>query len=331
MAVKVAINGLGRIGRCVARIVASRNDVELVAVNASGSEEMIQYNLKYDTVHGPRQDIKVEDGYIYIGNDKAKLLNERVPAKLDFASYGADVVLECTGAFLTKESVQAYIDNGVKKVVMSAPANDDTPTFVLGANEDKYAGEPIVSNASCTTNGLAPVARVLDDAFGIEKGLMTTIHSYTSSQPILDGKDKKDPRKGRAGATNLTPSSTGAAKAIGKVMPHLNGKLNGQAIRVPTPNVSLVDLTVTLNKSVTAAEVIEEFKNASTGKLKGILGVDEEYRVSSDFNGETLSTVVPIDTIQVIGGNMVKVLSWYDNEWGYSTRLVEMGIHVATK
>ena len=331
MAVKVAINGLGRIGRCVARIVASRNDVELVAVNASGSEEMIQYNLKYDTVHGPRQDIKVEDGYIYIGNDKAKLLNEREPAKLDFASYGADVVLECTGAFLTKESVQAYIDNGVKKVVMSAPANDDTPTFVLGANEDKYAGEPIVSNASCTTNGLAPVARVLDDAFGIEKGLMTTIHSYTSSQPILDGKDKKDPRKGRAGATNLTPSSTGAAKAIGKVMPHLNGKLNGQAIRVPTPNVSLVDLTVTLNKSITAAEVIEEFKKASTGKLKGILGVDEEYRVSSDFNGETLSTVVPIDTIQVIGGNMVKVLSWYDNEWGYSTRLVEMGIHVATK
>ena len=331
MAVKVAINGLGRIGRCVARIVASRNDVELVAVNASGSEEMIQYNLKYDTVHGPRQDIKVEDGYIYIGNDKAKLLNEREPAKLDFASYGADVVLECTGAFLTKESVQAYIDNGVKKVVMSAPANDDTPTFVLGANEDKYAGEPIVSNASCTTNGLAPVARVLDDAFGIEKGLMTTIHSYTSSQPILDGKDKKDPRKGRAGATNLTPSSTGAAKAIGKVMPHLNGKLNGQAIRVPTPNVSLVDLTVTLNKSVTAAEVIEEFKNASTGKLKGILGVDEEYRVSSDFNGETLSTVVPTDTIKVIGGNMVKVLSWYDNEWGYSTRLVEMGIHVATK
>ena len=313
MAVKVAINCLGRIGRCVARIVASRNDVELVAVNASGSEEMIQYNLKYDTVHGPRQDIKVEDGYIYIGNDKAKLLNEREPAKLDFASYGADVVLECTGAFLTKESVQAYIDNGVKKVVMSAPANDDTPTFVLGANEDKYAGEPIVSNASCTTNGLAPVARVLDDAFGIEKGLMTTIHSYTSSQPILDGKDKKDPRKGRAGATNLTPSSTGAAKAIGKVMPHLNGKLNGQAIRVPTPNVSLVDLTVTLNKSVTAAEVIEEFKNASTGKLKGILGVDEEYRVSSDFNGETLSTVVPTDTIKVIGGNMVKVLSWYDN------------------
>jgi glyceraldehyde 3-phosphate dehydrogenase len=331
MAVKIAINGLGRIGRCVARIVANREDVELVAVNASGSEEMIQYNLRYDTVHGPRQDIKVEGGYIYIGNDKAKLLNEREPAKIDFATYGADVVLECTGAFLTMDSVQAYIDNGIKKVVMSAPANDNTPTFVLGANENTYAGEPIVSNASCTTNGLAPVVKVLDDAFGIEKGLMTTIHSYTSSQPILDGKDKKDPRKGRAGATNLTPSSTGAAKAIGKVMPHLNGKLNGQAIRVPTPNVSLVDLTVTLNKNVTLEEVIAEFKNASAGKLKGILGIDEEYRVSSDFNGETLSTVVPLDTIQVIGGNMVKILSWYDNEWGYSTRLVEMGIHVASK
>ena len=331
MAVKVAINGLGRIGRCVARIIASRNDVELVAVNASGSDEMIQYNLKYDTVHGPKFDVKVENGYIFIGKDKAKLLSERDPAKLDFASYGAEVVLECTGAFLTLESCQAYIDNGVKKVVMSAPAKDDTPTFVIGANENSYAGQAIVSNASCTTNGLAPVARVLDEAFGIEKGLMTTIHSYTSSQPILDGKDKKDPRKGRAGATNLTPSSTGAAKAIGLVMPHLKGKLNGQAIRVPTPNVSLVDLTVTLKKDVTKEEVIAAFKTSAFGNLKGILGIDEEYRVSSDFNGETLSTVVPLDTIQVIEGNMVKVLSWYDNEWGYSTRLVEMGIHIATK
>lgn len=331
MTVKVAINGLGRIGRCVARIIASRNDVELVAVNASGSEEMIQYNLKYDTVHGPKFDVKVEGGYIFIGKDKAKLLSERDPAKLDFASYGADVVLECTGAFLTQESCQAFIDNGVKKVVISAPAKDDTPTFVIGANENTYAGQPIISNASCTTNGLAPVAKVLDEAFGIEKGLMTTIHSYTSSQPILDAKDKKDPRKGRAGATNLTPSSTGAAKAIGKVMPHLKGKLNGQAIRVPTPNVSLVDLTVTLKKDVTKEEVIAAFKASAEGNLKGILGIDEEYRVSSDFNGETLSTVVPLDTIQVIEGNMVKVLSWYDNEWGYSTRLVEMGIHIATK
>ncbi|KAB7886010.1 type I glyceraldehyde-3-phosphate dehydrogenase [Poseidonibacter ostreae] len=330
MAIKVAINGLGRIGRCVARIVANREDVELVAVNASGSEEMIQYNLRYDTVHGNRQDIKVEDGYVYIGNDKAKLLSERDPAKLEFAALGAEVVLECTGAFLTMDSVQSYIDSGVKKVVMSAPAKDDTPTFVMGANEKTYAGQAIVSNASCTTNGLAPVAKLLDDEYGIEKGLMTTIHSYTSSQPILDAKDKKDPRKGRAGATNLIPASTGAAKAIGKVMPHLNGKLNGQAIRVPTPNVSLVDLTVTLKKDASLEEIQAAFTSASTGYLKGILGIDTEGRVSSDFNGEELSTVVPLDTIQVIEGNMVKVLAWYDNEWGYSSRLVDMGVHVAT-
>jgi glyceraldehyde 3-phosphate dehydrogenase len=292
---------------------------------------MIQYNLKYDSVHGVRNDIKVEGGYIYIGNEKAKLLAERDPEKLDFAACGAEVVLECTGAFLTTESVQTHIDRGVKRVVMSAPAKDDTATFVMGANEDTYAGEAIVSNASCTTNGLAPVTKVLDDAFGIEKGLMTTIHSYTGSQPILDAKHKKDPRKARSGAVNLVPTTTGAAKAIGKVMPHLNGKLNGQAIRVPTPNVSMVDLTVTLNKNVSLEDVQAAFTKASEGKLKGILGVDTEGRVSSDFNGEEQSTVVPLDTIQVIGDNMVKVLSWYDNEWGYSCRLVDMGVHVATK
>jgi len=328
MAVKVAINGLGRIGRCVAKIVADRDDVELVAVNASGAEDMIQYNLRYDTVHGNRQDISVENGFITIGNDKAKLFSERDPSALDFAALGVDVVLECTGAFLTQEKCQAYVDNGVKKVVMSAPAKDDTPTFVMGANEQTYKGEAIVSNASCTTNGLAPVAKVLDDNFGIVKGLMTTIHSYTSSQLILDGKDKKDPRKGRAGATNLIPASTGAAKAISKVMPHLNGKLNGQAIRVPTPNVSLVDLTVSLNKTTTLEEIQKVFTEASKGTLKGILGVDNEGRVSSDFIGESLSTVVPLDTIQLIDEDMVKVLSWYDNEWGYSTRLVDMGVHV---
>jgi len=328
MAVKIAINGLGRIGRCVAKIVADRDDVELVAVNASGAEDMIQYNLRYDTVHGNRQDISVENGFITIGNDKAKLSSERDPSALDFASLGVDVVLECTGAFLTQEKCQAYIDSGIKKVVMSAPAKDDTPTFVMGANEQNYKGEAIVSNASCTTNGLAPVAKVLDDNFGIVKGLMTTIHSYTSSQLILDGKDKKDPRKGRAGATNLIPASTGAAKAISKVMPHLNGKLNGQAIRVPTPNVSLVDLTVSLNKKTTLEEIQKVFTEASNGTLKGILGVDNEGRVSSDFIGERLSTVVPLDTIQLIEEDMVKVLSWYDNEWGYSTRLVDMGVHV---
>lgn len=330
MAVKVAINGLGRIGRCVARIIGARDDIQLVAANASGSEDMIQYNLRYDTVHGNRPDIEVKDGFINIGNDKAKLLSERDPAKLDFAAYGAEVVLECTGAFLTAQSVQPHLDAGIKKVVFSAPAKDDTATFVMGVNENSYAGESVVSNASCTTNGLAPVAKVLDDAFGIEKGLMTTIHSYTGSQPILDAKHKKDPRKSRAGATNLVPTTTGAAKAIGKVMPHLNGKLNGQAIRVPTPNVSMVDLTVTLNKQTSLEEVQNAFKTASQSNLKGILGIDVEGRVSSDFNGEEQSTVVPLDTIQVIEGNMVKVLSWYDNEWGYSCRLVDMAVHVAT-
>ncbi len=331
MAVKVAINGLGRIGRCVARIIADRDDVELVVVNASGTPEMIEYNVKYDSVHGTRKDVKVSDGYLNIGNDKAKMLAERDPAKLNFAEYGAEVVLECTGAFLTQESVQGYIDNGVKKVVFSAPAKDDTATFVIGANEEEYAGQAIVSNASCTTNGLAPVAKVLDDAFGIENGLMTTIHSYTASQPILDGKHKKDPRKGRSGAVNLVPTTTGAAKAIAKVLPNLAGKLNGQAIRVPTPDVSMVDLTVTLKKDVTLDEVKAAFKTASEGSHKGILGVDEEYRVSQDFVGEELSAVVPLDTIQVVGGNMLKVLSWYDNEWGYSCRLVDMAVLVSTK
>jgi glyceraldehyde 3-phosphate dehydrogenase len=331
MAVKVAINGLGRIGRCVARIIADRDDIELVAVNASGSDEMLEYNLKYDSVHGRRNDVRVADGYLYIGNEKAKKFAERDLSKIDFASAGAQIVLECTGAFLTKESVQPYLDNGIKKVVFSAPAKDDTATFVIGANAEEYAGEAVVSNASCTTNGLAPVAKVLDDTFGIEKGLMTTIHSYTASQPILDAKHKKDPRKGRSGAVNLVPTTTGAAKAIAKVMPSLEGKLNGQAIRVPTPDVSMVDLTVTLAKDTTLDEIKAAFKRASEGSHKGILGVDEEYRVSQDFVGEELSTVVPLDTIQVIGGNMVKVLSWYDNEWGYSCRLVDMAVLVSKK
>ena len=329
MALKIAINGLGRIGRCVARIIADRDDIELVAVNASGTPEMIEYNVKYDSVHGTRADVKVEDGYLCIGSDRAKILSQRDPAKLNFSDTGAEMVLECTGAFLTQESVQVHIDNGIKKVLFSAPAKDDTPTFVLGANENEYAGQAIVSNASCTTNGLAPVAKVLDDAFGIKNGLMTTIHSYTASQPILDGKHKKDPRKGRSGATNIVPTTTGAAKAISKVLPNLAGKLNGQAIRVPTPDVSMVDLTVTLNKDVTLEMVQEAFKTASIGSHKGILGVDEEYRVSQDFVGESLSTVVVMDTIQVIDDNLVKVLSWYDNEWGYSSRLVDMALHIS--
>jgi len=329
MAVKIAINGLGRIGRCVARIISRRNDIELVAVNASGTHDMIEYNVKYDSVHGTRDDVKVSDGYLNIGKDHAKILSERDLSKLNFSDYGVDIVLECTGAFLTQDSVQPYLDQGIKKVIFSAPAKDDTPTFVIGANENEYAGEAIISNASCTTNGLAPVAKVLNDAFGIENGLMTTIHSYTSSQPILDGKHKKDPRKGRSGATNLVPTTTGAAKAISKVLPSLEGKINGQAIRVPTADVSMVDLTVTLKKDTNLDEVKAVFIAASEGSQKGILDIDEDYRVSQDFVGEEQSAVVPLDTIQVIGGNMIKVLSWYDNEWGYSCRLVDMAIYIS--
>jgi glyceraldehyde 3-phosphate dehydrogenase len=329
MAVKVAINGLGRIGRCVARIIADREDIELVAVNASATEAMLEYQLKYDSVHGRRDDVRVRDGVLSIGDMHAQIFSQRDVAKIDFASTGAELVLECTGAFLTQEAVAPYLENGIKKVLFSAPAKDDTPTFVIGANESDYAGESIVSNASCTTNGLAPVAKVLDDAFGIESGLMTTIHSYTSSQPILDAKHKKDPRKGRSGATNLVPTTTGAAKAISKVLPNLEGKLNGQAIRVPTADVSIVDLTVTLEKSVSLQEVQDAFKEASEGVFKGILGVDEEYRVSSDFIGEEQSSVVALDTIQVMGEKMVKVLAWYDNEWGYSCRLVDMALHIS--
>lgn len=329
MAVKVAINGLGRIGRCVARIIADREDIELVAVNASGSDEMLAYNLKYDSVHGSRSDVSVENGYLIIGQTKAKIFAKRALQEIDFASTGAEVVLECTGAFLTTEAVQPYLDNGIQKVLFSAPAKDDTATFVFGANEKEYAGEKIISNASCTTNGLAPVAKVLEDTFGIENGLMTTIHSYTSSQPILDAKHKKDPRKGRSGAVNLVPTTTGAAKAIAKVLPSLSGKMNGQAIRVPTADVSMVDLTVTLSQDVTVGQVQEAFKVASEGSHKGILGVDEEYRVSMDFVGEEQSTVVALDTIQVVDGNLVKVLSWYDNEWGYSCRLVDMAVHIS--
>lgn len=333
MAIKVAINGLGRIGKCVAKIISDRNDIELVAINAGGgSDSEIAYGLKYDTVFGTRDDVMVEDGYLLMGNTKAKILNSRDPKELDFASYGAEVVLECTGVFLTSESVQPFLDNGIKKVVFSAPAKDDTATFVIGANEHEYNGETVVSNASCTTNGLAPLIKVLDDAFKIKNGLMTTIHSYTSSQPILDGKpSKKDMRKGRAGATNLVPTTTGAAKAISKVLPKLSGKINGQAIRVPTSDVSIVDLTVTFEKSVTLEDVKKALEVASETTHKGILGIDNEFRVSSDFIGEETSTVVAMDTIQVIGENMLKVLSWYDNEWGYSCRLVDMAVLVSKK
>ncbi len=333
MAIKVAITGFGRIGRCVARILDEREDMELVTVNDTTDREMTKYLLKYDSVHGtfPGEVEILEDDYMQIGRSKVKFLNDRDPKNLNFADYGAEVLLECTGAFYTQEKSQVYIDNGIKKVVFSAPAKDkETATFVMGVNEQSYAGQKIVYNASCTTNCLAPVTKVLDDAFGIEKGLVTTIHSYTNDQNILDVKHKKDPRRARAAAVNMIPTTTGAAKAIGLVMPHLQGKLNGQAVRVPTPDVSLVDLNVILKRETTKEEVNAAFEAAEKGALKGIIAVDHDKRVSSDFVGTEISSIVAADLTQVVEGNMAKVIAWYDNEWGYSCRLIDMAKYVMT-
>ena len=331
MALKIAINGFGRIGRCVARIIDSRDDVELVCVNDTADRSMTKQLLKYDSVHGifPGTVELLENDYMQIGKAKVKMFSTRDPKALNFADYGVDVVLECTGALLTQKDTQVFIDNGIKKVVMSAPAKDDTPTFVIGVNEDKYAGQAIVSNASCTTNCLGPVAKILDYAFGIDKGLMTTVHSYTNDQNILDVKHSKDLRRARAAAINMIPTSTGAAKAIGLVLPHLKGRLHGQSVRVPTPNVSIVDLNVVIKKDTTKEEVNALFTQHANGNLKGILEVDIEQRVSQDFITTTWSSIVATDLTQVIGGNMVKVMAWYDNEWGYSTRLVDMAVHVS--
>ncbi len=332
MALKVAITGFGRIGRCVARILNDRDDIELVAVNDTTDREMTKYLLKYDSVHGTFNDVVeiLEDDYMQIGKSKVKFLNDRDPKNLDFAKYGAEVLLECTGAFYTQEKSQPYIEKGIKKVVFSAPAKDDaTPTFVMGVNEDQYAGQAIVSNASCTTNCLAPVTKVIDDTFGIEKGLVTTVHSYTNDQNILDVKHKKDPRRARAAAVNMIPTTTGAARAIGLVMPHLKGKLNGQSIRVPTPDVSMIDLNVVIKKETTKEDVNAAFKAAQNGKMADYILVDEDKRVSTDFIGCPISAVVAADLTQVIDGNFVKVMAWYDNEWGYSCRLVDMAAHVA--
>ena len=328
MALKIAINGFGRIGRCVARIIDSRDDVELVCVNDTAMTKQL---LKYDSVHGIFQGAVefLEDDYMQMGKAKVKMFSTRDPKALNFQDYGVDVVLECTGALLTQKDAQTFIDNGIKRVVMSAPAKDDTPTFVIGVNEDKYAGQAIVSNASCTTNCLGPVAKILDDAFGIDKGLMTTVHAYTNDQNILDVKHSKDLRRARAAAVNMIPTTTGAAKAIGLVLPHLKGRLHGQSVRVPTPNVSMVDLNVVVKKTTTKEEVNALFTQASLGYLKGILEVDVEQRVSSDFVTSTWSSIVASDLTQVIGGDMIKVMAWYDNEWGYSTRLIDMALHVS--
>ena len=331
MSLKIAINGFGRIGRCVTRIASARDDVEIVAINDMASLDMMVYLLNNDSVHGSfEQELEVVDeNTIKINNKTIKIFNEKDPKNLDFASYGAQIVLECTGLFLTSKDAQVHLDKGIEKVLFSAPANDkETPTFVLGVNHHLYNGQRIVSNASCTTNCLGPIAKVLDEAFEIEKGLMTTIHSYTNDQNILDVKHAKDKRRARAAAINMIPTSTGAAKAISLVLPQLLGKLHGQSVRVPTPDVSMVDLNVVVKKETSKEEISALFKQHAKTDLQGLLLVDEQMRVSQDFVGSPYSAIVADDLTQVIGGNMIKVMAWYDNEWGYSNRLIEMALYI---
>ncbi len=326
MPIKVAINGTGRIGIIVAKIIMDRNDIELVAINTTAKPDMLEYLFKYDSVHTGMSAKVIDEDTIMLQNTPIKMFTTRDIDEVDFGSVGAEVVIECTGVFLTTAKAQAYLKNGVKKVVMSAPAKDDTPTFVLNINTDDYKGEAIISNASCTTNGLAPICKVLDDAFGIENGLMTTIHSYTNDQNVLDVKHKSDKRRARAAALNLIPTTTGAARAISLVMPQLKGKLNGYAMRVPTPDVSVVDLTVNLKKKTTLEEINRAFEVASNTQFKGLLEIDYDKRVSTDFIGSTYSATYVPDMTSVVGGKTVKVIAWYDNEWGYSSRLVDMTI-----
>ncbi|MBF7042176.1 type I glyceraldehyde-3-phosphate dehydrogenase [Campylobacter volucris] len=329
MAVKVAINGFGRIGRCVARIIMKRNDIELVAINDTTDIELTKYLFKYDTVHGVYEGSVENDGDdLIIDNKKIKVLKSRNVADLDFAKYGAQIVLECTGAHLTLEKCQGFLDHGIEKVIMSAPAKDNTPTYVLGVNAHHYKGEKIISNASCTTNCLGPICRVLQDNFGIEKGLMTTIHAYTNGQSIIDAK-ARDKRRSRAAAQNIIPTSTGAAKAMKLVMPELDGRLHGQSMRVPVADVSTVDLTATLKTKVTKEQINEAFKTAANTNLKGLLLVDDDQRVSSDFITCSYGAIVASDLTQVICDDFVKVVAWYDNEWGYSSRLVDMAVFIA--
>lgn len=331
MALKIAINGFGRIGRCVTRLIASRDDVELVAINDMASIEMMVYLLQNDSIHGPfDKEVSVVDGqHLKIGSKTITVFSQKDPKNLNFGSCAADVVLECSGLFLTAESTSHHLEKGVKKVIISAPKQDETtPTFVLGVNHHLYEGQAIISNASCTTNCLGPIAKIIDEAYGIEKGLMTTIHAYTNGQAIIDSAHGTDMRRSRAAAVSMIPTTTGAAKAISLVLPTLEGKLHGQSVRVPTPDVSMVDLNVLVSKNVTKEEIVARFKEHANGSMRGILEVDERYRVSQDFVGSSYSAIVAADLVQVIDGNMVKIMAWYDNEWGYSNRLIEMALYI---
>ncbi|MBM7096918.1 MULTISPECIES: type I glyceraldehyde-3-phosphate dehydrogenase [Alteribacter] len=333
MATKIGINGFGRIGRNVFRAALNNNDVEVVAVNDLTDADMLAHLLQYDSVHGKLDaTVEVQGENLVVDGKEIKVLAERDPAKLGWGDLGVEVVIESTGRFTKRADAAKHIEAGAKKVLISAPASDEDLTVVMGVNEESYDADNhhVISNASCTTNCLAPFAKVLNDKFGIRRGMMTTVHSYTNDQQILD-LPHKDYRRARAAAENIIPTTTGAAKAVALVLPELKGKLNGGAMRVPTPNVSLVDLVAELDKEVTAEEVNAAFKEAAEGDLKGVLGYSEEPLVSGDYNGNPESSTVDALSTMVMEGNMVKVISWYDNEWGYSNRLVDLVGYIAKK
>jgi glyceraldehyde 3-phosphate dehydrogenase len=326
MAIKVGINGFGRIGRMVFRAaVQNFNDIEIVGINDLLEPDYLAYMLKYDSVHGRfKGDVSVDGNNLIVNGKKIRLTQERDPAALKWGDVHADVVIEATGLFLDKATAEKHLAAGAKKVLMSAPSKDDTPMFVYGVNHGSYKGETIVSNASCTTNCLAPVAKVLNDKWGIKRGLMTTVHAATATQKTVDGPSNKDWRGGRGILENIIPSSTGAAKAVGVVIPALNKKLTGMSFRVPTSDVSVVDLTVELEKPATYAEICAEMKAQSLGALKGVLGYTEDKVVASDFRGEPCTSVFDADAGIALDSTFVKVVSWYDNEWGYSNKCLEM-------
>ena len=334
MAIKVGINGFGRIGRNVLRSAVENfgNDIEVVAINDLLEPDYLAYMLKYDSVHG-RFDgtVEVDGDTLVVNGKRIRLTQERDPANLKWAEVGAEVVIESTGLFLTKETCQKHLDAGAKKVIQSAPSKDDTPMFVYGVNHEKYAGEAIVSNASCTTNCLAPVAKVLNDKWGIKRGLMTTVHAATATQKTVDGPSNKDWRGGRGILENIIPSSTGAAKAVGKVIPELNGKLTGMSFRIPTSDVSVVDLTVELEKGASYAEICAEMKAQSEGALKGILGYTEDKVVATDFRGDARTSIFDAEAGIQLDDTFVKLVAWYDNEWGYSNKCLELAKVVAAK
>ncbi len=325
MATKIGINGFGRIGRMVFRAAALREDVEVVGINDLLDVDYLAYMLKYDSVHGRfAGTVDVQNGALIVNGKSIRITSERDPMNLKWDDVSAEVVVESTGFFLTDETARKHIVAGAKKVVLSAPSKDATPMFVCGVNTDRYAGQDVVSNASCTTNCLAPVAKVLNDQFGIAKGLMTTVHAATATQKTVDGPSMKDWRGGRGILENLIPSSTGAAKAVGKVIPELNGKLTGMAFRVPTSDVSVVDLTVNLKNEASYETICLAMKEASEGSLKGILGYTEESVVSTDFRGETCTSVFDAKAGIQLDETFVKIVSWYDNEWGYSCKVLDL-------